>query len=58
MPMAQYRTIGGKRWRLVWSFNTKRDAILRKAEEMKRGHKARYQKIGGRYFVYVLVKPS
>lgn len=55
MPMAEYRTIGGKRWRLVWSFATKRDAVLRKSEETKRGHKARYLKIGGRYYVYTQV---
>lgn len=56
MPMAQYRTIGGKRWRLVWSFTTKVDAIKRKEEETKRGRKSRYLKIGGRYYVYVQVK--
>ena len=55
MPMGKYRTIDGKRWRLVWSFTTKHDAILRKGEEMKRGRKARYLKIGGRYYVYVQV---
>jgi hypothetical protein len=56
MPMAQYRAFNGSRWRLVWSFTVKADAIKRKGEEAKRGHKARYQKVGGRYYVYVQVK--
>jgi hypothetical protein len=57
MPMAQYRTINGKRWRMVWSYPHKDDAKRRKEEEKtKRGRRARVMKIGGRYYVYVLVR--